>query len=176
MKVITARVMDGRIDVDAEIVDGPVVTVIAPDENGFDLTDEQEQELVNAFAEIETDHFVDGDELLAELRARRDARASVSELLTAPLVRSAKLNPGGPGIARLHRSRSPMISMKRSESFEARRTRERPIVIRAICDARIYDVFSWCEGPRIPLLQVSDDSVIEIAGLWHTSRRAPLRV
>jgi hypothetical protein len=68
MKVITARVVNGAIQVPPEVIDGTTVAVLAPDTDGFHLTGEQENELSSALAEIRLGSFVDGDELLAELR------------------------------------------------------------------------------------------------------------
>lgn len=71
MKVITGTVVDGKIEVPAgALSDGESVAILArgPDEP-MRLTAEQEEELAQAVEEIRQGKFVDGDELLAELKA-----------------------------------------------------------------------------------------------------------
>lgn len=69
MQVITGRVVHGKIEVDAPLAEGAAVAVLAADEAGFHLTAEQEEELAGALAEIRSGNFVDGRELLAEIKA-----------------------------------------------------------------------------------------------------------
>lgn len=73
MKVITAKVVNGTIELPADVTDGTTVAVLAPDTEGFHLTSDQENELSAALAEIRAGSFVDGDELLAELRGTHRA-------------------------------------------------------------------------------------------------------
>lgn len=73
MKVITGTVLNGRIEVPAGLVDGTTVAILAPGEEGFRLTSEQEDELAAALSEIETGEYEHGDQLLAELRGKRPA-------------------------------------------------------------------------------------------------------
>jgi hypothetical protein len=71
MRVMTGKVVDGKIDVPADVAEGSTVAILVPDEGGFTLSSDQEQELAEAIAEIGRGEFVDGEILLAELRNRR---------------------------------------------------------------------------------------------------------
>ena len=68
MKVITGRVVGGKIEVGTDLQDGTPVAILAADERGFQLTAEEEEELALALEEIRSGKFVDGHELLRELR------------------------------------------------------------------------------------------------------------
>ena len=69
MKVLTARVVDGKIDVTGDLEDGAAVAVLALGQEQPELTAEDEQELEAALEEIRAGHYVDGRELVAELKA-----------------------------------------------------------------------------------------------------------
>ncbi|HEX7152149.1 MAG TPA: hypothetical protein VF618_11740 [Thermoanaerobaculia bacterium] len=70
MRVMTARVVDGKIDVgDAELRDGAAVAVLIPDGSGFRLSEEDEEELELALSEIQLGDYTDGRALLRELKA-----------------------------------------------------------------------------------------------------------
>ena len=71
MKVMTGKVVDGKVDIPADLEEGSTVAILVPDEGGFTLSPDEEQELAEAIAEIDRGEFVDGDALLAELRDRR---------------------------------------------------------------------------------------------------------
>ncbi len=74
MKLLTAQVVDGRIEVPPEIVDGSQVAILAADdEEPFTLSPGEEQELSAALAEIEAGRYVDGWQLLEELEAKSRA-------------------------------------------------------------------------------------------------------
>ena len=70
MKVATGTVVDGKVIVEGEsLTDGTKVTVVLrEDEESFDLTPEQEQELLASIEEIERGDYITGDELLERLR------------------------------------------------------------------------------------------------------------
>lgn len=69
MKVMTARVVDGRIDVgDAELEEGAAVAVLVSEDSKFDLSIGDQHELEEALAEIGRGEFSDGHALLQELR------------------------------------------------------------------------------------------------------------
>ena len=69
MRVMTARVVDGKIDVgDAELRDGAAVAVLIPDASGFQLSEEDQQDLELALSEIRNGDYTDGRELLRELK------------------------------------------------------------------------------------------------------------
>jgi hypothetical protein len=69
VRVITGRVVDGKIELATELGEGTPVAVIAADERGFRLSAEDEQELAEAVSAIRRGQFVDGRELLAELKS-----------------------------------------------------------------------------------------------------------
>jgi hypothetical protein len=71
MKVITGRVVGGKIELEAELEEGTPVAVLAQDEAGFRFTVEQEEELASALAAIRRGEYADGHQLLAELKGRK---------------------------------------------------------------------------------------------------------
>jgi hypothetical protein len=75
VKVITGKVINGRVELPpGEIAEGATVVVVtADDSEPVTLTAEQEQELTEALEAVARGEFVDGDELLARLKARRGA-------------------------------------------------------------------------------------------------------
>ena len=70
MKVTTGTVVDGKVLVEGEALpEGSTVTVLLrEDKEAFDLTLEEEAELVAAITDIESGKFISGDELLERLR------------------------------------------------------------------------------------------------------------
>ena len=69
---MTARVVDGKIDVgDAELRDGASVAVLIPDESGFHLSEDEQEDLELALSEIQGGNYTDGRELLRELKGIR---------------------------------------------------------------------------------------------------------
>lgn len=70
MKVTTGTVVDGKVVVEGEsLAEGSTVTVIVrEDDETFELTAEEEAELLASIAEIERGEFITGDELLDRLR------------------------------------------------------------------------------------------------------------
>ncbi len=67
--MFSAKVVDGRLDVpDGVLADGTVVTVLISDDedDGFTLSIEEENELLEAIAACERGDFVDGLQLLRE--------------------------------------------------------------------------------------------------------------
>ena len=69
MKVMTVRVVDGKIDVgDAELQEGATVAVLISEGSDFQLSDSEEEELELALAEIRNGDYTDGRELLQELK------------------------------------------------------------------------------------------------------------
>ncbi len=72
MKIVTARVMDGRIEVPPEIVDGSQVAILASDEGeAVTLSPLEEAELSDALAEIHAGQYTDGWARLDALKAKR---------------------------------------------------------------------------------------------------------
>jgi hypothetical protein len=71
MKLLSAKVVDGRIDVpEGTLEEGVTVTILVPeDEQGLDLSDEQRRELIEAIAEADRGLGIDGWKLLRELPA-----------------------------------------------------------------------------------------------------------
>lgn len=69
MKVLTARVVGGKIDTgDAELQEGAAVAVLVSDEAGFSLLETEEAELEAALVEIQQGKFTDGRDLLRDLK------------------------------------------------------------------------------------------------------------
>lgn len=69
MKVMTARVVDGKIDVgDAELEEGAAVAVLVSQTSDFCLSEAEQEELDLAVAEIKRGEYTDGRELLKELK------------------------------------------------------------------------------------------------------------
>jgi hypothetical protein len=69
MKLLTARVIDGQLDIpEGTLEEGVTVTILVPeDEQGFELTAEQQAELEQAIAEADRGEGMDGWQLLGEL-------------------------------------------------------------------------------------------------------------
>jgi len=70
MKVATGTVIEGKVIVEGEsLAEGTKVTVVLrEDEESFDLTTEEKEELLASIAEIERGEYITADELLERLR------------------------------------------------------------------------------------------------------------
>jgi hypothetical protein len=70
MKMLTAKVVDGQLDVPEGLLEeGITVTVLVPEENtAFDLTDEERAFVRESISQIARGEWVDGDQLLEEIR------------------------------------------------------------------------------------------------------------
>lgn len=70
MRIATGKVIDGRVVVEGTAFDeGAVVTILARDDDEtFDLSPEQEAELLIAIAEAERGEVIPADRLLKNLR------------------------------------------------------------------------------------------------------------
>lgn len=75
MRVITGTVVDRRVELPAELVaEGTHVMVLAPEaDEPVRLSPADERELWEAMEEIQRGDYVDGQDLLAELKSRRRA-------------------------------------------------------------------------------------------------------
>jgi len=75
MRISTGTVVAGRIVLDPEgepLENGITVTVLAPGPTGtVKLSPEEEASLLEALAEADAGDFVDGEEVLRELRSQR---------------------------------------------------------------------------------------------------------
>ena len=73
MKVITGTVIDGRIELPADVLaEGAHVMVLAPGPGEpVRLSPAEEMELSEAVEQIGRGEYVDGQDFLAELRSRR---------------------------------------------------------------------------------------------------------
>jgi hypothetical protein len=73
MKMATGKVVDGKVVLEGvSLEEGTAVTVLAKDdEGGFDLTPEQEAELLLSIAEADRGETVSAEEVLAKLARRR---------------------------------------------------------------------------------------------------------
>jgi len=72
MKAMTGTVVDGKVELPAEFVaEGAHVMVLAPaSEEPVHLSPAEERELLEAMDQIRRGEFVDGDDLLNELRSQ----------------------------------------------------------------------------------------------------------
>jgi len=71
MKMITAKVIDGQLDVPEGLLkEGTTVTVLVPEaeEEAFDLTEEESAFIRESCAQIARGEWVDGAQLLGEIR------------------------------------------------------------------------------------------------------------
>jgi hypothetical protein len=70
MKVATGIVVDGKVVVEGEaLTEGSTVTVVLrEDEEAFELTPDEEEELLESIADIERGEFMSGEQLLERLR------------------------------------------------------------------------------------------------------------
>jgi hypothetical protein len=70
MKITTGIVVDGKVVVEGEsLAEGSTVTVLLRDnEEAFELTPADEEELLDSIAQIEGGEFVSGEQLLERLR------------------------------------------------------------------------------------------------------------
>ena len=70
MKIATGTVIDGKVVVEGETLrEGATVTVLLrEDDEAFELTPEEEEELLDSIAEIERGEFLSGEEVLERLR------------------------------------------------------------------------------------------------------------
>ncbi len=70
MKVATGTVVDGKVVVEGEtLAEGSSVTVVLrEDDEAFELTPQEEAELLESIAAIERGEFVSGEQLLERLR------------------------------------------------------------------------------------------------------------
>ena len=73
MKVATGRVIEGKVVVDGvSLREGAVVTILTRDDEGtFELTPEEEAELLLSIAEADRGETVSAEEVLASIRPRR---------------------------------------------------------------------------------------------------------
>ena len=108
MKIATGTVVDGKVVVEGEtLAEGSTVTVLLrEDEEAFELTPEEEEELLESIAEIERGEFISGDQLLERLRRFGRPLRSRSRSLRGPPLRSRRLRDGGRTIDLLHPARS----------------------------------------------------------------------
>ncbi|HEX9725865.1 MAG TPA: hypothetical protein VGC53_16425 [Vicinamibacteria bacterium] len=71
MKVLTATVVDGRLELPkGTLHDGDTVTLLVPDreEKGFHLSDDQQADLRAAIAEADRGEIVEGPQLPDEIK------------------------------------------------------------------------------------------------------------
>jgi hypothetical protein len=70
MKIATGTVVDGKVVVEGEaLAEGSTVTVVLrEDDETFELSAEEEAELLASIADIERGEFISGEELLQRLR------------------------------------------------------------------------------------------------------------
>ena len=68
MRIATGRVVSGKVVVEGEpLTEGATVTVLAPDDESFELTPEQEIELLASIREADQGLVVEGASLVRDL-------------------------------------------------------------------------------------------------------------
>jgi hypothetical protein len=70
MKVITGRVVGGKIEFETDLQEGTPVAILAANESSFLLTPDEEEELVAALQDIRNGKSEDGRALLRELKGQ----------------------------------------------------------------------------------------------------------
>jgi hypothetical protein len=71
MKVITGTVVHGKVEVPDSFAEGAHVMILATETSGpIRLTPQEEEELVTAMDEIRRGEFIDGQDLIDELRSQ----------------------------------------------------------------------------------------------------------
>jgi hypothetical protein len=70
MRVLTGRVIDGKVEVGCDVPDGTPVAVFAPEDEPVVLTPAQHAELADALDEIHRGESEDGFALLREIKAQ----------------------------------------------------------------------------------------------------------
>jgi len=71
MRITKGRVVGGHIVVEGEpLADGVDVTVLCADEPGFELSDDDQADLLQAIAEADRGETLDANEVLSQLRRR----------------------------------------------------------------------------------------------------------
>ena len=68
MRVISGRVVNGKIEIETDLQEGTPVAILAAGDSGFQLSDDEEEELITALNDIRRGNFEDGRELLRELK------------------------------------------------------------------------------------------------------------
>jgi hypothetical protein len=77
MRVITGTVVHGKVEVPEGFAEGAHVMILAPETSGpIRLTPWEEEELSAALDEIRRGDFIDGQDLIAELRSQLQDRGS----------------------------------------------------------------------------------------------------
>lgn len=72
MRTILGRVVNGKIEADDTLDEGTPVAIVAFDERDVSLTEEEEAELADSLAAIRRGEYIDGYELLRQLREPSD--------------------------------------------------------------------------------------------------------
>ena len=71
MQITSGRVVDGRVELEAELPEGTEVTVLARDsEETFEVAPELEAVLLESIAQGQRGERISADELLREMRSR----------------------------------------------------------------------------------------------------------
>jgi len=71
MRIASGKVVAGKVVVEGEpLAEGATVTVLAPDDQAFDLSPEEESLLLQSIREAEQGHVVDAATVLRELGSR----------------------------------------------------------------------------------------------------------
>ena len=69
MRVVKGKVVSGKIVIEESLPEGAKVTVLAPDDDAFTLTPDEEAALLAAIAEADRGEVVDAESVLRKLGA-----------------------------------------------------------------------------------------------------------
>jgi hypothetical protein len=68
MRVMTSKVVGGKIEIETDLQEGTSVAILAAGESGFHLTSDEEDELYESLIDIRADRYENGEDLLKELQ------------------------------------------------------------------------------------------------------------
>jgi len=71
MRITKGRVVGGQVVIEGEpLADGADVTILCADEEGFELSDDDQADLLQAMSEADRGETLDANLVLAQLRRR----------------------------------------------------------------------------------------------------------
>ena len=68
MRVIPAKVVDGKVPVPKDLEEGTAVMILARDSSGYRLSAREEAEMSEALAQVRSGNYIEAGDLLAELK------------------------------------------------------------------------------------------------------------
>ncbi len=70
MRITSGRVIDGRVVYEGELPEGAAVTLLAEDEETFEVSAELKAVLLESIAQCERGETISAEDLLREMRSR----------------------------------------------------------------------------------------------------------